>query len=187
MAIMKPTEILRKEHDNIKVMLEIFERLVFKLEATEGASLEHVEQALNYLELYVGKCHFGKEEELFYPALEKIGIPKDGGPLGAMIQEHDSCRVNMKEMRMWFEKYKTGDHTVANNIVKPGHKYVITLRTHFDTEANILFPMADKGLLAGKQDELAMKFEQYEITKIGAGTHETLHQSLAQLKGIYLV
>jgi hemerythrin-like domain-containing protein len=104
-----------------------------------------------------------------------------------MIQEHDSCRVNMKEMRMWFEKYKTGDHTVANNIVKPGHKYVITLRTHFDTEANILFPMADKGLLAGKQDELAMKFEQYEITKIGAGTHETLHQSLAQLKGIYLV
>ncbi len=184
---MKPTEILKKEHEDIKIMLNIFERLVFKLESTEGASLEHVEQALNYLELYVGKCHFGKEEELFFPALEKIGIPKDGGPLGAMIQDHDSCRSNMKEMRAAFEKYKAGDHTVANNIIKPGHKYVITLKTHFDTEANILFPMADKGLPAAKQDELSIKFGQYEITKIGAGIHETLHQTLEQLKAIYLI
>jgi hemerythrin-like domain-containing protein len=183
---MKPTEILKKEHEDIKIMLNIFERLVFKLEASEGASLEHVEQALNYLELYVGKAHFGKEEELFFPALEKIGIPKDGGPLGAMIQDHDSCRANMKDMRMWFEKYKAGDHTVANNIVKPGHKYVITLRTHFDTEGNALFPIADKGLPAAKQDELALKFGQYEITKLGADTHEAMHQTMEQLKATYL-
>jgi len=184
---MKPTEVLKKEHEEIKIMLDIFERICYKLEATEGASIEHVEQALNYLEIYVGKCHFGKEEELFFPALEKVGIPKDGGPLGAMIQDHDSCRSNMKEMRGWFEKYKAGDHTVANSIVKPGHKYVITLKSHFETEANILFPIADKQLPVGKQDELVTKFAQLEITKIGAGTRETLHQLLQQLKGTYLV
>ncbi len=184
---MKLTEILRKEHEDIKIMLNIFERLVYKLEATEGASLEHVEQALNYLEVFVGQGHFRKEEELFFPALEKAGIPKDGGPLGAMIQEHESCRSNMKEMRLWFEKYKAGDHTVANNIIKPGHKYVITLKGHFDTESNILFPIADKQLPAGKQDELVTKFAQLELAKIGAGTRETLHQALQQLQGIYLV
>lgn len=184
---MKPSDVLKKEHDEIKIMLDIFEKLCYKLEATEGADIEHVEQALNYLEAFVGKNHFGKEEELFFPALEKVGIPKDGGPLGAMIQDHDSCRSNIKEMRTWFEKYKAGDHTVANSIVKPGHKYVITLKNHFDTEANILFPIADKQLPAGKQDELVTKFAQLEIAKIGAGTHETLSQLLQQLKGIYLV
>jgi hemerythrin-like domain-containing protein len=184
---MKPTEILKKEHEEIKFMLNIFERLVYKLESTEGASLEHVEQALNYLEVYAGKAHFAKEEELFFPALEKVGIPKDGGPLGAMIQDHDSCRSNMKEMRTAFEKYKAGDHTVANAIVKPGHKYVATLKGHFDTEANILFPIADKQLPSGKQDELSLKFGQLEIAKIGAGTHDALLVLMQQLKGLYLV
>jgi len=86
----EPTEVLKKEHEDIKVMLNIFwEARLYNL---RGNGKEQILSMLSkrrwiIVEVFAGKCHFGKKKNYFPGGCEKVGIPKDGGPLGAMIQE----------------------------------------------------------------------------------------------------
>jgi hemerythrin-like domain-containing protein len=35
---------------------------------------------MEFLTVFVDKCHHGKEEEFLFPALEAAGIAREGGP-----------------------------------------------------------------------------------------------------------
>jgi hemerythrin-like domain-containing protein len=66
---MKATQQLKDEHEGVKVMLDIIERISKQLEETGNLNKEHFEEILGFLKIFVDKCHHGKEEELLFPAL----------------------------------------------------------------------------------------------------------------------
>ena len=72
---MKATGQLRDEHGGIKVMLDVMERVCDTLKTTGGIDTEHFDGILEFLKVFVDKCHHGKEEELLFPALVAAGIP----------------------------------------------------------------------------------------------------------------
>ena len=41
---------------------------------------------------YVDRCHNQKEERHLFPRLEAKGMPRHGGPLGVMLQEHERAQ-----------------------------------------------------------------------------------------------
>ena len=75
---MKATQQLRDEHEGVKIMLTVLGQVCQQLESTGNLNTEHFEGILEFLKVFVDKCHHGKEEELLFPALVAVGVPQDG-------------------------------------------------------------------------------------------------------------
>jgi hemerythrin-like domain-containing protein len=183
---MKPTEQLKEEHQAIKLMLRISERVCEKLESGEEVNPEHLEQMIEFIKVFADKCHHGKEEDLLFTAMEEVGIPKEGGPIGVMLTEHDMGRGYVRGMSEAVTRYKAGDRKALSGIVGNARNYIALLTQHIDKEDNILYPMADKHLSEDKQKALLEEFERVERERIGAGKHEEFHDLLNHLQEVYL-
>jgi hemerythrin-like domain-containing protein len=183
---MKPTEQLKEEHKSIELMLRILEKVCEKLESGEKINPEHLEKILEFIKVFVDKCHHAKEEAQLFPAMEEAGIPKHGGPIGVMLLEHDTGRDYVKGISEALEKYKEGDLKAASYIIENAKNYIALLKQHIVKEDNILYPMAEVCLSEKKQGELLERFEIIEQEKIGAGKHEEFHKLLHYLREVYL-
>ncbi len=183
---MKPTEQLIKEHDSIKVMLKVIEKVSQKLEAGEEINYEHLDSIINFIRIFADKCHHGKEEDLLFSAMEEVGISKERGPLGIMLSEHELGRKYVKGMDGGVARYKKGETKAALQIAENARNYATLLTQHIYKEDNVLYPMADMYLSENKQQELIEEFDKVEREKIGIGKHQELRDILHCLSDIYL-
>ena len=182
---MKATQQLKNEHEGVRIMLGILEKICEKLETEGNIDKEHFDGILEFLKVFVDKCHHGKEEELLFPALEAAGIPKYG-PISVMLHEHQVGRNYVKAMSEAFAAYKLGNKSLSQGILHNAHDYISLLNDHIVKENNILFVIADNRLSEQKQDELFEGFEKIEVDRIGIGKHEEFHGLIEKLNGIYL-
>jgi len=182
---MKATEQLINEHEGVKVMLNILEQVCRQLEADGNLNKEHFDGILEFLKVFVDKCHHGKEEDLLFPALVAAGVPKDG-PIAVMLQEHEMGRNYIKAMSDVYAAYVGGDKPSYKAIRQNALAYITLLRNHIEKENNVLFVMADSLLSEKIQDELFEGFESIEKERIGVGKHEEFHGLLKKLSTMYL-
>ncbi len=183
---MTATGQLKEEHEGILLMLKILEKVSSKLESQEKVDPDHPERIVEFFRVFADKCHHGKEEDLLFPEMEKAGVPKERGPIGVMLMEHDEGRGYVRGMAEGAARLKIGDLAGGPEFASHARKYIALLRQHIEKENNILFPMGDRVLSPKKQDELVEAFEKLEREKIGEGTHEAFHRLLHDLQEIYL-
>jgi len=183
---MKPTEQLKEEHKAIKVALSILSNVSKKLKSGETVNQEDLGRILEFIKSFADTCHHGKEEDLLFVAMEKVGIPRDRGPIGTMLREHETGRSYVRSMSEAIEKYKAGETSYSSQFIQNAGRYVELLTQHIDKEDNILYPMADTQLSEEKQRQLIEEFEKLEQERIGIGKHEELHELLHNLKDKYL-
>ncbi len=183
---MKPIQDLKTEHEGILLMLDILERMSEKIVAGESVPTDHLEQVLDFLEVFADKCHHGKEEKLLFAAMEEAGVPKEGGPLAAMFSEHDRGRQFIKEMKNLLRSSEKGEPGFLEVFTTPALQYVNLLRSHIWKENSVLFPMAEKAISADKLNLIGEQFDRFEKEEIGQGTHEAFHEMLDKLSKIYL-
>ena len=138
-------------------------------------------QLLEFFRLFADQCHHGKEESLLFPFLEQKGIPRQGGPIGVMLHEHEEGRLLIREMGEAAEDYRSGIEGAGARWAKAASGYSSLLRSHIDKENNILFVMAERVLTPADQSQLFQDFEKLEVEKMGAGTHERLHVMMDKL------
>ena len=182
---MKATQQLKDEHEGVKLMLNILEKVCQQVEAVGSLNKEHFEGILEFLKVFVDKCHHGKEEDLLFPALIAVGVPKEG-PIAVMLHEHEMGRQYVKAMSQAYATYIAGDKSTSKDIMQNGHGYISLLKDHIEKENNVLFVMADSRLSETRQDELFEGFEKLEEERIGVGKHEEFHGLLKKLSGAYL-
>lgn len=183
---MKPTQELSHEHEAILLMINILQKMSEKLAAGEAVDVTHLEKAVDFIKVFADKCHHGKEEDLLFPAMEKAGIPKTGGPLGVMLHEHVAGRGYVKAMSEALAGIKKGDRRAAGVFAENARNYGALLTQHIHKEDHILYPMADTSLTAAQQSELAACFADVEENVIGHGRHEEYHRLLKELETEYL-
>ena len=73
-------------------LLKILTKVSRKLEKEEDVDLDVFERALDFVKTLADGCRHGKEEDRLFPLLEERGLPKRGGPINVMIQEHKQGR-----------------------------------------------------------------------------------------------
>lgn len=183
---MKATEQLIEEHNGIMLMLKILSKLCDKLERGEPTSAERLESIVDFLSVFADRCHHGKEEDLLFPALEAAGIPRQGGPIGVMLQEHTLGRGYIKGMSEALAQYKSDQSGAAADLSRHARNYIALLTQHIQKENHVLFPMADMHLSAEEQTELLEGFETIERERIGEGKHEEYHALMHRLETLYL-
>ncbi len=184
---MKPTALLEKEHVLILNMLRVLEAFCQRLEAGEQVGGEHIDQILEFIETFVNRCHHEKEELLLFPALEAVGLPREGGPIGLMLQEHDLGRRYISALRGALKRYRGGEEAGAiASIVENASLYIALLTQHIDVEDHILFKIADIHLGPEKQDELSTAFRRVDEEVLGNGKREASLELLNQFSWVYL-
>ncbi|MCM8810596.1 MAG: hemerythrin domain-containing protein [Candidatus Omnitrophica bacterium] len=177
---MKATEVLKEEHEVIKVVLNVIEKICQKIKKGENIEVKDLEDIIDFIRTFADKCHHGKEEDLLFVEMEKSGVPKEGGPIEEMLEEHEKGRDYVRKLT---EAIKKND---KKQILDNALGYVELLRQHIDKEDNILYMIADMHLSEEKQKELIEKFEQVEEKKIGKGLHEKYHHLVEKLNRKYL-
>lgn len=183
---MRPTDILRQEHEAILSALGILAILCEKLGSGEGPDPKHMDSILEFITVFADQCHHGKEETLLFPAMESAGIPREGGPLCVMLMEHQMGRGYVNGMEGAWERFKKGDRKASHDFTGHAAQYIDLLTRHIAKENECLFPMAERCLKPEVEKGLLEDFETMEIVKIGRGRHEEFHRLLDSLRKIYL-
>lgn len=165
----KATQDLRKEHEAILHVLEILDRMMRADGSREKDLVPYYGEVVDFLRVFADKCHHGKEEEHLFRDLVERGVQNEGGPIGAMLQEHVQGRAFIAQMR------RSLSDTDLEGFRNSAVQYRDLLRQHIAKENDMLFVMADELIDERAQDNLFEQFEKHEETVIGHGVHEELH------------
>jgi len=180
---MRSTAILRHEHDVILQALAILEVLGSRAAAGAAPPEADVAGLLEFFTTFADGCHHAKEETILFPALEAAGLPKAGGPLGAMLDQHAQGRRLVAALRSAAPALGR-DGTARERFAAAARDYVALLEQHITIENQVLFPRAD-AMLGEEQDrEMAAAFDAHE-ERLGAELHQRFHRMLNDMAGRY--
>ncbi len=183
---MKCIEDLKAEHRAVLVTLDILEKICNDLNNNSQVNHSHIEQIIEFLTVFVDKCHHGKEERILFPAMEVAGVPNNGGPIGAMLLEHEQGRKYIRGMKDTMRALDSSHPENVQTFLKSATNYKTLLTAHISKEDNVLYPMAEERFSQELDLSLMEQFDTLEETEIGVGKHEEFHQMLKTLKGVYL-
>jgi hemerythrin-like domain-containing protein len=183
-GIMKPTEDLMTEHRGIERMLATMTKAAARLKAGEDVPPQIFLDTVDFLRNFADKCHHGKEETELFPAMERAGIPRQGGPIGVMLTEHEQGRAFIRAMSDAANRYGNDDQAATRPLVDAIDGYVGLLRAHIYKEDNVLFPMGEAVLPAAEKARLSQAFDHIEETVMGPGAHEHYHAMLDDMEAM---
>jgi hemerythrin-like domain-containing protein len=170
----KAIQDLRNEHEAILHVLKVLDNVLADDTKEDAVILKFGNELITFLKIFADKCHHGKEENFLFVELVKSGVQNEGGPIGAMLHEHQQGREYIALMNTALG---------SKNLVKFKANAILyrdLLKNHIAKENNVLFLMADKLLNDAKQEELFAEFENHEESVVGHGVHEELHSMIHQ-------
>lgn len=168
---MESTKILEEEHRIIEKGIKYLEFSAEAMRDKKGVSKEEFSEVLDFFSTFADKCHHLKEEKILFPVLESSGVPKEGGPIGVMLFEHEEGRKFVREMKKTLEKEK-GNIVMSEQIAVLASNYAEHLKSHIWKEENVLFKIANEAISEEKDEEIVQLFREYEEKEIGHGVHE---------------
>lgn len=181
---MKPTEDLMFEHKAIKVILNVMSNISSSIKDKKVFYTNDVEKIVDFLSVYVDKCHRSKEEEVFYPALSLSKSPIEN--IGLIINEHSIGRGYLAEISCCVENCKIGSTFSGERIADCMANYVQLMQEHIQKEENEYFPMANKALSGEAQKEISNQFKLINDEFVGSDIHTRYDELLKSLENKYL-
>ena len=175
----KPTEVLTAEHRTIERVLDVVEKLTTR--PVEG-SIENWKKALDFIRHFADQCHHYKEEQVLFPAMEERGIPRDGGPIGMMLMEHEEGRSYVRGMLGAIPLVERKNQAAKEILIDKAKAYLRLLREHIQKEDEVLFRIADEVISADEQKVLLRAFEEHEAKEMGEGVHEKYLKLVKELE-----
>jgi hemerythrin-like domain-containing protein len=145
---MTATGVLREEHCVILKALDVLEATAERLVVDASVPEPAWSALLDWFGRFADARHHAKEERLLFPALEAAGVPRAGGPIGVMLEEHDLGRALVRGM--W--------KGPAAARAAGARTYVDLLRAHIHKENDVLFELADVLLDARAVEALARDY-----------------------------
>ena len=184
---MDPIQDLTEEHEAVRMTLRVLEIISTDIDRSgKIANGDHIDGLLEFFGVFVDKCHHGKEEKLLFPALEEVGVGKEGGPIGVMLDEHRQGRKLVKAMTAAMTRYRQGGVAAAAQFSDAAKVYIDLLNRHIEKENNVLFAIAGRHLSKDTLSELKNGFGRIETEEIGIGRHAEFHRMLENLEKVYL-
>ncbi len=153
-----PSRVLVDEHATIEKVLDVLEKLTQQIRSGGSFPRETLGRCVEFFRLFADACHHAKEEDLLFPVLEQRGIPRDGGPIGVMLYEHQLARELTRRMGEALEAYDRGEEGATQALLKAADDYLMLLRAHIAKENTVLFPMGERFISPQDRQTLCQKF-----------------------------
>ena len=154
---MEAIETLMAEHQQILGAIGALEAYAGEVRRGGGDPAE-LGEFVTFIREFADAHNHAKEEDLLFAAMVEAGFPRDGGPIGMMLHEHDLGRAHIAVLAglvgaaaPWTAADRERLHAAALG-------YAELLRAHIHKEDEILYPMAEArlpGALAARVDGAA--------------------------------
>lgn len=133
---------------------------------------------------YGEQCHNMKEEKVYFPLLIANGMPQQG-PIAVMLQEHESERNYLNQIKQFLSEADKANTNVAafEEII---HEYSSLTKDHIWKENDILYPMGKKFVNPDDEPYLTTEFRRIEQETLGIGAYtryKTLVDALEKESG----
>jgi hemerythrin-like domain-containing protein len=151
--MMRSTDQLKDEHRVIEQVLAFYQAVAKAAAQGRDLPVEALREAVEFTRSFADQFHHAKEEGVLFQRLEQAGMPREVGPVGVMLMEHDEGRGYVASLAEGVERYASGDHSAAVQVGEAAGQYADLLAQHIHKEDNILYMMADQ-LLAGQDDQI---------------------------------
>jgi hemerythrin-like domain-containing protein len=163
-------DILMSEHRVMEKVLEVLEGEAKKAadSNTNAEVKERISESLDFFETFMDKCHNMKEEKVLFPRLEQRGIPREGGPIGVMLLEHQKEREFLKAIIGSLDKNQ------FESVLEHSRGFGELVKDHVWKEDNTLYPMGKKVLSEADSQKLVTGFDGIE-KDLSKGVHEKYH------------
>ena len=144
------TQSLRKDHKLIEKVLQALDATIKLLKDGKQIPEQILLPAIDFTQNFTDVCHHGKEEEAFFPALEKAGMPTHMGPIRMMLIDHERTKAIAEKIEEASKKYlETND---SEDLILSLEVYVQHVTEHLWKENNRLFMMAEARLNHAAKD-----------------------------------
>lgn len=182
---MKATDILKSEHDTIKRMLAVLDSVCNHIEHKETVAATDLVRIVEFIRAFTDNCHHGKEEELFFETVEKLG-PKEAEPLmGELMTEHTLGRAFVDSMSDEVSEIVDGIAPHASGFVEFARSYVFMMAHHICKEEHILYPTVDGHLTDEQQKELYLAFDKTQQDRFTSDVYLESAKMVAELEETY--
>jgi len=176
------TNSLRKDHDLIEKVLKSMQTTIQLLNDSKQIPESILMPVIDFSKNFTNVCHHGKEENSLFPALEKAGMPREGGPIAMMLMEHEITQKISNRIEESAKKYlDSGD---SSQLISDMMEYVEHVSQHLWKENNRLFMMADMHLQGNSEkiEEELNKTEEDKLKELGNNRefYEKLADELSQ-------
>ena len=141
---MEATKCLRDEHQVILRVLDCLEIALRRSHETGQVKRDVYGPFVEFFRGFADKCHHCKEEDRLFPRMEQSGIPREGGPIGVMVSEHQQGRLHVRTIAENLDAADRGEQTAMQTVLEHGDQYLNLLRSHIDKEDHCLFGMAEQ-------------------------------------------
>jgi len=159
---MKPTEILENEHRIIEQVLSSLETMAEQNEKSKKLDCDAARDMIEFFRMFADRFHHAKEEQHLFACLEAHGMPREGGPTGVMLSEHEMGRELVGKMDRAVTVYEQGNAAGLKDFVKAARSYIPLLREHIQKEDHCLFAMTHQALSREEQEHLLKAFREEE-------------------------
>jgi hemerythrin-like domain-containing protein len=150
------TALLRAEHDVILGVVGAVMRVVES--GGRLADSAFWQNVVAFFRGFADRCHHAKEEAVLFPSLEARGVPRSGGPLGAMLAEHEHGRELLTSIAELRARLAGADREVRAAFLRAVREYCVLLARHIERENEVLFPIAERLLSRADQREILKWF-----------------------------
>jgi hemerythrin-like domain-containing protein len=169
-----PTDELRNDHRIIERVLQVLRVLIERARDGQGFESESFGRAVEFFRLFADACHHAKEEDLLFPVLEARGIPRQGGPIGVMLEEHRQARRLTEAMATALTDLASDEQGAKERFLSAAGDYQALLAHHIFKEDNVLFRIGDQVLSESDQKSLSLEFCDVRCRAFDGKTREQL-------------
>ena len=153
---------LTDEHEVILKVVSSLGRIADSLRAGGKADADLLREGVRFMREFADQRHHAKEEDLLFPAMERKGVPAEGGPIGVMNSEHVDARAHVAAFADAVEAYARDGAAAAEPVCAAIYGIGGLYPDHIWKEDNVLYPMALEVFSPEELNELLLQFEDVE-------------------------
>ncbi len=157
---MRATDELKADHRAIERVLDCLDYLALQWHRQGSLDQDSAQQAIEFLRHFADGCHHNKEEQVLFPRMESLGVPKENGPIGVMLHEHEEGRQLLRLMDAAVTEWSNGNRHAGDAFARAAEDYSALLRQHISKEDHCLFAMADHVFTDKDQSEMITAFQR---------------------------
>ncbi|MHB1136377.1 MAG: hemerythrin domain-containing protein [Coriobacteriia bacterium] len=184
---MTGTEDLRSEHRAVGRMLDIMDEVAVSLRRGELLNAEDLSGVVEFLRVFVDKCHHSKEEQLLFPAMRAGNSAGTEDVIADLLADHARGRDAVSRIVVLVPSLNAADESAMTGLAEAINGYTQLLRAHIVREERDCFDSADRELSSAVQEQLNEGYERIEVEVVGGGVHEVFHALLDRLSQAYHV